>query len=354
MSVTIREVARAAGVSVATVSRVLNDSGPVHPQTRRRVEAAARALRYTPNSAARSLIMRRTKSLGVVLPDLYGEFFSELMRGIDQAAQAEGFHILLSSSHSAPEDIEAALQAMRGRVDGLLLMAPEVDTRTLQTHLPESLPLLLLNCPVGDADFDSLSVDNYGGAYAMTAHLLALGHRRIAFLCGPENNHDASERLRAYRAAMQALGGEWSPELELPGDFVDASGYAAAERALALAPRPTALQAANDAMAIAALGALREAGVRVPEELAVVGFDDIPVARYLTPALSSVQVDISGLGGRAAQLLIEAVRARNKHPRRQEVWPTRLSVRSSCGANAPRGGSAARHGGAAASVAAGA
>jgi LacI family transcriptional regulator len=332
-SATIRDVAREAGVSVATVSRVLNDSGPVAEETRERINLVAERLRYAPNGAARSLSLRRTKTLGVLLPDLYGEFFSEIIRGIDQSAQQRGFHLLVSSSHNNLSDLEAALQAMRGRVDGLIAMSPHVDARTLIVNLPESLPVVLLNCAIEGDAFDALNVDNYGGAYAMTQHLLSHGHTRIAMIKGAEPNYDASERLRGYRAALEAAGIELLSELELAGDFTEASGYRAALEALLLVPRATALFAANDSMAIGALSALVETGVRVPDDIAVVGFDNIPIARYMSPPLSSVHVSINELGGRATERLLYAIDQENRHERTREVAATRLVLRQSCGAH---------------------
>jgi LacI family transcriptional regulator len=137
MKVTIRDVARVAGVSVATVSRVFNDSGPVNEETRRRIREVASELRYVPNSAARSLITSRTNTLGVLLPDLYGEFFSEVIRGIDQTAQEHDYHLLVSSSHNDKAEMETALRAMRGRVDGVIVMSPDIDAQVLAANLPE-------------------------------------------------------------------------------------------------------------------------------------------------------------------------------------------------------------------------
>lgn len=331
MTVTIKDVARAAGVSVATVSRVLNDSGPVSAEARRRIREVARELRYTPNSAARTLITSRTGTLGVLLPDLHGEFFSEVIRGIDQAAQERGYHLLVSSSHNAPDEVEAALGAMRGRVDGLVVMSPALSAATLAENLPASLPVVLLNCAVEDERFDALNVDNFGGAYAMVRHLLGGGRRRVAMVCGPAGNHDADERLAGYRAALRDGGAEHRRAWELPGDFQQRSGYRAAERLLARRPRPDALFAANDSMAIGALSALLESGVRVPEDVAVAGFDDIPMSRYMSPPLTTVQVDIAGLGGRAVRTLLDAVARKNAHERRRETVPATLVVRGSCG-----------------------
>ncbi len=331
MSASIKEVALKAGVSIATVSRVLNDKGPVAVETRTRILAAIEQLRYVPHGAARSLITNQTDTIGVLLPDFYGEFFSEVIRGIDLAARRSGFHVLISGFHSDRAEIEAVLRALRGRVDGLIVLSPDVDAQGLHRNLPETLPVVLLNTPVDGTAFDAINLDNHGGAFAMVRHLAGLGHRRIALIRGPEENADARERLRGYRDALRAEGIEPSDALELGGDFSEESGYAAGQRLLALTPRPTAVFAANDSMAIGCLFALREAGARVPDDMALAGFDDIPIARYLTPSLSSVHVPIAELGMRAMERLLHAVESKNGHQRRQETVATTLAVRASCG-----------------------
>lgn len=329
-------MAREAGVSVATVSRTFNRSGPVKEETRIRVEAAAERLHYTPNVAARTLITRRTHTIGVLLPHLYGEFFSEVIRGIDQAAQERRHHLLVSGSHNDHGELEAAIRAMHGRVDGLVIMSPGLEARALVDDLPRQVPTVLLNCDVGGETIDAVNVDNFGGARAMVRHLRDLGHRRIAIINGDvENNFDARERLRGYRAAMREGGVASSDELELDGDFTEAAGYRAGREFLDLEPRPTAVFAANDSMAMAALSAFREAGVAIPDDVAVAGFDDIPIARYAIPPLTSVHVPIRGLGARAMARLFEAMEG-SEEPEQapgghQETLPTRLVVRDSCG-----------------------
>ena len=331
-TVTIREVAHQAGVSVATVSRVLNEKGPVATATRERIREVAERLRYVPHGAARSLITNKTNAIGVLLPDIHGEFFSEIIRGIDLAARGRGYHLLVSSSHGHKGEIEAVLGVTRGRVDGLVVMSPDVDVDTLQANLPSTLPIVMLNCRSNGPTLDSITIDNYGGALGMVRHLAALGHRRIALVRGPARNYDARERLRGYRDGVRALALVQSKELELEGDFTDGAGHRAGERALALAPRPTAIFATNDSMAIGVLSALREAGVDVPGDIAVVGFDDIPISRYMSPPLTSVHVAIAELGTRAIERLLHAIDTKNRHRRRHETLPTTLVVRSSCGA----------------------
>jgi LacI family transcriptional regulator len=332
---TIKDVARAAGVSVATVSRVYNGGELVREETRQRVREVGGRLGYTPHGAARSLITSRTSTLGVVLPDLYGEFFSEVIRGIDLAAQRHGYHLLVSSSHNGRSAVEAALRSMRGRVDGLIVMWPDMDADAAVRNLPDKFPMVLLHSPAGPDAFDVITIANFDGAYAMVRHLIELGHTRIAIIAGATGNFDAAERLRGYHAALSDAGIEPSPTLEVQGTFSEDSGFHATEQLLRGIPRPTAIFAANDAMAVGALGALRQAGVRVPEEMAVAGFDDIPMARYLDPPLSSVHVDITALGERATLRLLAAMREKDAHECRAETLPTTLVLRRSCGATTP-------------------
>jgi LacI family transcriptional regulator, galactose operon repressor len=339
-SASIKAVARLAGVSVATVSRVLNDSGPVKEETRRRIQEVVESLGYVPHVAARSLTTKQTDTLGVLLPDIYGEFFSELIRGIDSAARRQGYHVLVSGSHEDREDVQAVLRAFRGRVDGLILMTPSADMLEALRSVPrDSLPTVLLNCPPGGLPFDSINVDNHGGAMAMVRHLAGLGHRRIAFVQGPPDNHDARERLRGYRDAVRELGLETDRKLEVAGDFSEEAGCRACEKLLQLKARPEAVFAANDAMAIGCLHALRQAlpeGIAVPEEIAVAGFDDIPIARFMSPPLTSVGVPIAALGALALERLLETVRqrghARAASPPHHEELPPTLVIRGSCGA----------------------
>jgi LacI family transcriptional regulator len=328
VSITIRDVAHRAGVSVTTVSRTLNGSGPVSDDVRRRVEAASAELRYLPHGTARSLITRRTDVFGVVLPDLFGEFFSEVIRGMDPQAQQRGYHLLLSGSHDGRREIEFAVGAMRGRVDGMIVMSPDVSGAELEGCLPPDVPVVLLNCDVAGTGFNAINVDNYGGALSIVRHLISLGHRRVGMITGAAANFDARERLRGFRAAIEESGGGVEG-VEAAGDFTEAGGYRAATELAAGSNPPTAVFCANDSMAVGAISALRRAGRRVPDDVAVAGFDDIPIGRYLSPSLSSVRVDVNRMGARAVELLCHAIAG--GAPPAQELLETRLVVRRSCG-----------------------
>jgi LacI family transcriptional regulator len=288
-------------------------------------------VRYAPNAAARSLITNRTNTIGVVLPDICGDYFSEVIRGIDFSARQAGYHVLVSSSHSDVAETRDVLRTMHGRVDGVLVMSPHASPRTLEGCLPQVLPVVLLNCPPGGSSYPALNVDNRGGARAMVAHLLALGHRRLAFVTGPASNFDAAERRRGCSDAIRAAGLPADSATEIAGDFGEESGKAAGEAIVQLSPRPTAVFAANDSMAIGVLFALRRAGVRVPEDIAVAGFDDIPIARFASPPLSTVRHDIRDLGERALARLLAAISGEAPSHAAREVLPCRLVLRDSTG-----------------------
>lgn len=313
---TIRDVARSAGVSVATASRALNGHLNVTDGVRQRVTDAAAQLNYIPHSGARSLTRQRSDAIGVVLPDLIGEYFSELVRGIDSVAHQAGLQLLLSNMHGSAQGTASAIRAMRGRVDGLLIMPPESDPAYLVANLPPRLPTVLINYPAGTIDIPSVAIDNYSGARAMTEALLACGYKRIAHISGPRDNRDARERLRGFVDAMRELGGEQGP-LVMPGDFTEEAGAEAARLIIAGNVAVDAVFAANDMMAVGCLAVLREAGLTVPDDVAVAGFDDIPLARHTYPALSTVEVHIADMGAAAMSLLLsqlhgEAAPAQNQ------------------------------------------
>jgi LacI family transcriptional regulator len=327
----IKDVAREAGVSVATVSRVFNDSELVSDDTRKHVRDVAGRLKYWPNGAARSLITSRTHAIGVLLPDLYGDFFSELIRGIDLAAREEGLHLLVSGAHADTNALIAALRSMRGRIDGLVVMAPEDGAATAIHDAAGGAPVVVLDPGLGLSDCDTISIANQDGAFQAVRHLAGLGHRRIATVTGPRRNIDAQQRVAGYRAALREAGIAHDAALEIEGDFTEPSGYRAVEELLDLSPRPDAVFFGNDYMAIGGLAALSSAGLRVPEDLAIAGFDDIAMARYLTPALTTVHVDLIEFGARALRRLLVLKENAADAPRHEIVGAT-LVVRRSCGA----------------------
>lgn len=339
----IKDVARGAGVSIATVSRVFNDRGLVSPDTARQVREVASRLNYWPNGVARSLITSRTHTLGVLLPDLHGGFFSGVIRGLDVTARRAGFHLLVSSSHSDTEELAEVLRSMRGRIDGLVVMAPDVDTPESIRGWAGEVPIVLIDPRSRIEGYDSIAIANFQGAQAMVRHLLALGHRRIATVTGPERNIDAMRRLSGYRAALREAGRARTAGLEIVGDFTEPSGFAAVDSLLDPHPRPTAVFVGNDHMAVGVLRALADRGVRVPQDMAVAGFDDIETASYLNPSLTTVRVDTFELGARALRRLLQVSERKDwLSGHVHEVLPTTLVIRASCGGAAESPASKAR------------
>ena len=296
---TIRDVAQRAQVSVASVSRVLNGLGNVSETTKDRVTDAVQALGYVPHAGARSLSLSRTNAIGVVLPDLHGEFFSEIMRGMDREASARGYLLLLSNMHAGGGQANSALRAMRGRVDGLLVMAPHLSEAELASALPSGIPTILINTRGHAGGHASIRLDNAAGVQAVVEHLASIGRHRLVHIAGPRGNVDADERAAACRQAAAQAG----LELEtVQGDFEEQSGEAAITALLKAGHHFDAVFAANDMMALGALHALQLADRGVPDDVAVAGFDDVPLARLL--GLTTVRVRIAELGERSLERLI--------------------------------------------------
>jgi LacI family transcriptional regulator len=321
---TIRDVAKRAQMSVATVSRALNGFDNVSEQARERIASAVKELGYVPHAGARSLSLARNNAIGVVLPDLHGEFFSEIVRGMDREASRRGYLLLLSNLHSGSEQAANALRAMRGRVDGLIVMAPHLGAAELSAALPRGLPSILINTRDGPDRHPSIHLDNGAGARAVVDHLASLGRKRLVHIAGPAKNIDAQERSQAFRAAVSAHGliGK-----VVEGDFEMESGSRAIADLLAKGTAFDAVFAANDNMAIGAIEALRAAGKAIPDDVAIVGFDDIPLAQHL--GITTVRVRIAELGERAVARLLDDLTSGSETG--QELHAPELIIRSTSG-----------------------
>ena len=329
MSSTIRDVAEEAGVSVATVSRVLNGSDNVRESTRAQVLEAAHALEYHPSETARNLRAQKTHTVGVLLPNMHGEFFAQVTQGLDRRARENGHHLLVSNSHTDESEAESVIRSLLGRVDGLIILWPRLTVHFLESLIPERLPVVLLNTTSGQSRFESFSFNNRDGAYTAVQHLAEHGHERVAVLTGGPENFDAQERLAGYRAAVDDFGLAADSALELQGDFTRETGRDMIETLLNLHPRPTALFASNDSMAFGALRGLHEAGIAVPDDMALVGFDDIPTAAYVTPPLTTVHAPTQELGEQAMDHLL--ARIHDETPPSHQTLDTTLVTRRSCG-----------------------
>jgi LacI family transcriptional regulator len=329
---TIRDVARRAGVSVATAARALGEYGYVSAAARERVLAAARALDYHPNAIARSMIKGRTQTLAVIVSDNANPFFASVVRGIEDVVLAKGYAIMLCNADENPEKESVYLRTVRQkRVDGLIISPSGGPATFLRGLIANGTPVVQIDRRVAGLAADAVLIDNRAGVRAAIEHLLRLGHRRIGIISGPRRLYTGRERLNAYLTALRDARLPVLDELFLEGTFKEESGHRLVGQLLRLRRRPTALFVANNLMTIGALLGLKEAGVRIPEQMAVVGFDDMDWAPILTPPLTAVAQPGYDLGTAAGRLLLERLTgAYAGRPRVVELQP-KLIVRKSCG-----------------------
>jgi LacI family transcriptional regulator len=334
--VTIEEIARLADVSRSTVSRVLNNHPSVRPHVRERVLEVMRAQEYTPNAAARSLASSRSRVLSVVIPRSAAQiftdsFFALALQGISEACVGAGYFVMLSMVTAEHEE-SFYNQVLRGQhFDGMIMLSSDIDDPLLPRLIRDRLPLVLIGQHPYLEGIVSVDVENREGARLAVEHLIGLGHRRIATICGPLVMTAGLARRDGYKQALLAAGIPISADLQAEGDFTQEGGYAAMQRLLALGSRPSAVFVASDTMAMGALRALSEAGLRVPADMAVVSFDDLPAAAYANPPLTTVRQPISELGATAVRVLIEQIESADTAPSLVRL-PTTLVVRASCGA----------------------
>lgn len=325
MAVTIRDVARAAGVSISTVSRALSSPDRVAQDTRLRVEEAARTMNYRPNRAARGLITGRTGSIGLVVPDLENPFFGSICKGVQSRARAMGYAVFIGDTDEDPAVEAEVVRSLLKQVDGLIICSARGSDEALRRWAQECR-LVLVNRQVDE--LSSLTFDNPGAVRAVLRHLVALGHRKIAYAAGPSVSWSDDQRAGAYRA----FGGR-SPDLELIelGNFapVFAGGVQAAD--LGIASGATAVMAFNDLMAVGVLSRLRQRGVRVPQDISVTGFDDVPVSALSSPTLTTVNFPRAQMGRASVEKLMNDVLGDvgDAHPIRE--MPVNLVVRDSTG-----------------------
>jgi len=321
---TIREVAATAGVSYQTVSRVINADGYVAETTRARVLDAISRLKFVPNGIARSLSSRRSHTLGVVSNDISDHSFAELAAGAEQEARRHGFYLIIGSvEDESPNDEEAYLRLMQQRrIDGLIVARPRLRpaSRRMLAAIADSIPIVAIASRLEALRLHSVDIDNRGGGRIAAAHLVERGHRAIATITGPLDWPSAQARLDGAREALRDAG--VGPELEVAtsGDWGVEGGRAAMAKLLASRRTFTAVFAQSDLLALGAIAELQARGLSVPSDVSVVGYDDIPVARYMSPALTTVRQPMPEVGAMAVRLLVEelsppshAGRARRRH-----------------------------------------
>ncbi len=329
--VTMADVAREVGVSMMTVSRVINEKGDVSPATRQAVLEAVERLGYRPSSIARSLATRRTGTLGLVVPDVANPFFAEVARGVEQVAYAEGYNVFLCNTDEDPQrelDVLGSLEEKR--VDGIVLCSSRLDLGDLQMVMESYPAVALVNRSVNETGRGGAAVlvDDVKGGRLSTRHLLDRGHRAIGFLAGPRGSHSGQRRLAGYAAVFTETGLPRDADWIEIGAPVAEGGRTAALRLLARHPELTALICYNDLVAVGALGACREIGKLVPQDIAVVGFDDIPLAALVTPPLTTCRIPRHELGVRAVESLLSQIRGEPTLTREVLLEP-RLVVRAS-------------------------
>jgi LacI family transcriptional regulator len=305
MTATIADVAAKAGVSTATVSRVLAGVGQARPETQARVLKAARELDYRPSEVARSLKRRSTQTLGLIITDIENPYFPQLVRSVEDAARAAGYSVLLCNAADDPEREASYLDLLvERRVDGLIIAASSLGARHGDWLTAPPIPVVLVNTAAPEADVPTIMSDNEGGGRMVAEHLVGLGHRRFGYLMPPPRNVDAPDRLAGVRRALReaALG---SDALQIArGEALVWGGEVAANELLDRAPETTAFIAYNDLMAIGALRALRRRGRRVPAEASVAGFDDVALAAYVDPPLTTIAQRTEEMGRWAVARLV--------------------------------------------------
>ena len=333
---TIYDVARLAGVSPSTVSRMLNGKGQFAPATRTAVEQAVEQLRYRPNTIARSLRTKSTQTIAFLLPYVPDPFFVSLIGGIQQHALNHDYAILLCVTEGDPEREERYLHLLQAKqVDGALIDGPVLPATRVARFVEDGFPIVCVDRDVDLPSVPLVQVDNRLGARRATEHLLSLGHRRIAHVSGSQLQRlrHSRERLAGYREALAAAGVGEDPRLVAAGDYTEEGGRGATRALLDAGAEFSALFAANDLSAIGAMRALAERGRRVPEDVSVVGFDDVHISAFINPPLTTVHQPAAEIAQRATELLIALIHGREVAERRHVLEP-RLVVRAST--SAPR------------------
>lgn len=327
---TIADVARRAGVSTMTVSRVVNNSGYASPEVRQRVLAAVSELGYVPNALARSLHVKRTHTLALVLTDIGNPFFTTVARGVEDAASSQGFSVMFcNTDESAEEEAGHVRVLLQKQVDGLLLVPAAASSQSVELARRRRVPLVVLDRRVSGEPVDTVRCDSEGGAYAIVRHLVELGHRDIAVLSAAPGVSVVEDRIAGARRAFSDAGLALDSTRVLYGKPETGSGRQMAHAALALEPRPTALFATNNFLTIGAFAALREAGLRVPEDVSLAGFDDLPDALVLDPFLTVAAQPAYEMGRLGAELLLARLARTGPAQPQEIVLPVQLTVRGS-------------------------
>jgi len=328
--VTIHDVAAEAGVSFGTVSRVINNDVHVKKETRERVLEAIDRLDYVANRQARSLAGGKTNSIGLLVPDLGTAYIGEIIRGIDMELSLADLDLIVYTTHrAAHKEASYVTNLASGMVDGLLLVLPRQPLDFIDTLSGLDFPFVLIDHQGTGEDCPAVGATNWSGGFNATEYLIKLGHKRIGFITGSMDLGCSKDRLEGYRSALRMYHVEEIPELIYEGNFFQQDGYAGASALLDLPEQPTAIFASNDVMAMGVLDAVRNRGLRVPEDISVIGFDDIPQASLIKPGMTTINQPLEKMGRVATQILLDMLENQGKEPKRIEL-PTSLVIRESC------------------------
>lgn len=328
----MRDVAERAGLSVSTVSHVINNTRAVSDDSRQRVRSAMEDLGYKPNALARSLRRRKTNTLGMIVPDSANPFFAEVARAIEDASFAHNYSVILCNSEGNLEKQEAYTNVLiENRVAGILFVAAGISTELVNDLEQRRVPLVVVDREVPGVEVDTVMTNHGQGGCLATQHLIDLGHRRIACIAGNSEVSPSAERVTGYRRSLEDNSLAYDKCLVVKGDFQYESGYEATTQLLALEDPPSAIFACNDLMAVGCISAARQLGLRVPDELSVVGFDDVRLASFTNPTLTTIAQPIAEIGALATKMLLERLLDLDTPPRIERL-PTVLHVRRSTAA----------------------
>jgi len=327
---TMENVAKLANVSKATVSRVFTGSDTVADETKKKVMKAVKELNYHPNVLARQLRMMETKTIIAIVPDITNTFFSQVLRGIETTARRNGYRVLLGDTGNDANIEHEYLEALHEKyADGLILLTARTDRNTIES-LAEKYPVVLACEYLEGSNVPTVSIDNISAARKATEHLIKLGHKRIAHITGPMNVILSRDRLKGYKQAMKTYGLEIDPLLITEGDFYYKTAYDLSLKLMSIDNPPTAIFAANDEMAIGVIKAIQSQGLKVPEDIAIVGFDNIKMSTIFSPFLTTIGQPMYEIGEKAMKLLLDLIRGK-KIRKKQFVLDDKLIVRESCG-----------------------
>jgi LacI family transcriptional regulator len=331
---TVKDVAREAGVSVATVSKILNYPEYSRAETREKVLATIKRLNYQPNHAARSMVNKKTGMIALIIPDVRNPFFTEVARGVEDAANKSDYRVMLGNTDEDPAKQQNYLQALQGRiVDGFIIAVASDDSRQLNKINRQELPFVFIDRECRNCRTDAVIVDNRDGAVKAVRHLLDNGRRRVGFISGKRGTQTGRERLEGYCDALTEKRIPLDREIIKDGQFTVAGGYQAVKALLELPEKPDALFIANNAMTIGALRAIAEAKLRIPDEIALISFDDADWAEFFTPALTVIRQPTYTMGNLAGEILFQRITELKPSELKEVVLKPELVIRKSCGSS---------------------